>query len=1323
MRRRNLFAGLFTILAVLLTARLVLAIPPTPFQTYGTVKLDGENVPEGTIIRAYCGSDAVPSGQDATTFYLGDSFYTIQVAGDEAGTPEDEGCEPGQTVNYTIAYQGGEVGANETTTWVSGASDELNLTAEKPRPEIAVKKLLNDEDISAAPGPYILVGETVTWTYTISNTGNVVLTDVSLIDDQGTPGNPDDDVTVCTFPSLNPDGQQGCQLVNTAAAGQYSNQATVSAFYTQTVSAVDSSFYFGAIVAVDLEKYTNDQDADTAPGVYIAAGQPVTWTYVVSNTGNVALSNAEIVDDQLGAICTISNMLPGDPPATCSVFSTAGSGQYANLAAVTANAPAESGLPAAEDSDASHYFGVETMISLAKKTNNEDADSPPGPYVLAGGPVNWAYVVQNDSNVQLSNVQVTDNLVLNIDCQGVSALGPGEQMTCTATGTAVEGQYMNLGAVIGAPPGGLAVVSDTNSSHYFGARPEIQIKKLTNGQDANQPPGVYIYVDLDQPTTPVTWTYIISNTGNVTLTNAVVTDDMNTPDNAGDDLVICTVSVLAPGDPPVSCTAKGAAQLGQYANVGSVEALPPGGLAPVANQDASHYFGANPVIELQKRTNGLDADSGTGPIVLVGGRITWTYTISNTGNVILTGITVSDDQLGVVCEIASLAPGDPPATCEASGTAETGQYSNLGLAEGTPPGGLAPVSATDPSHYYGAEPALDLEKWTNGQDADSGPGPFILVGERVTWTFSVENSGNISLTNVVVTDDQLGRICDIALLVPGDAPATCTAGGTAATGPYANLGTAEGSPLGGLDPVGDSDASHYYGASPAVTLEKSTNQQDADSGTGPYILVGDPVTWTFTVENSGNVDLENVEISDDRLGSICTASFLAAGDPPISCSVFGTAQPDQYENLGRVEASYEGVVVSDTDPSRYFGALTEIDLEKHTDGVDADDPPGPYILAGDSVTWTFMVTNNGNVVLNNVTITDDGGTPGDLGDDHTCDFAELLPGHTKSCQKSALAQTGQFANSAVATGTPPGGLPDVGDADDSHYFGSTPSIVLEKRTNGFDVSAPPGPYVLNGDPVAWTYAITNTGNVTLTIISVTDDQGLNVECPATSSLGPDESILCQASDAAGVGQYQNVGTVVAAPPGDLGEVSAADTSYYFGAQPAIALKKLTNGQDADGGPGPYIWVGDTVTWTFVVTNTGNVTLTNIIVSDDNGTPDILDDDIVSDDQGSLPAQASTIYTLTGAAHVGPYTNVGSVRAKPLIGDDVSASSASSYFGATIDLRIKKFTNGEDAPAAPGPIIEAGEAVTWTYVISASGNIDLSDVVIQDDNGTPDEPAD
>ncbi len=56
------------------------------------------------------------------------------------------------------------------------------------------------------------------------------------------------------------------------------------------------------VPAIDLIKYTNNQDANGEDCVEVMAGSTVTWKYVITNTGSAPLNNLTLTDDQLGAI-------------------------------------------------------------------------------------------------------------------------------------------------------------------------------------------------------------------------------------------------------------------------------------------------------------------------------------------------------------------------------------------------------------------------------------------------------------------------------------------------------------------------------------------------------------------------------------------------------------------------------------------------------------------------------------------------------------------------------------------------------------------------------------------------------------------------------------------------------------------------------------------------------------------------------------------------------------------------------------------------------------------------------------------------------------
>ena len=117
---------------------------------------------------------------------------------------------------------------------------------------------------------------------------------------------------------------------------------------------------------------------------------------------------------------------------------------------------------------------------------------------------------------------------------------------------------------------------------------------------------------------------------------------------------------------------------------------------------------------LVKLTNGTNNSSGTGPLLPVGSTVPWTYLATNTGNVPLTGVTVSDNQPGVgPVYLLGDANGngllDPGETWvyTATGLATAGQYTNTGSAFGWDITGitLTPITASDGDRYFGNFPS------------------------------------------------------------------------------------------------------------------------------------------------------------------------------------------------------------------------------------------------------------------------------------------------------------------------------------------------------------------------------------------------------------------------------------------------------------------------------------------------------------------------------------------------------------------------------------------------------------------------------------------
>ena len=119
-------------------------------------------------------------------------------------------------------------------------------------------------------------------------------------------------------------------------------------------------------------------------------------------------------------------------------------------------------------------------IIIAKYTNGEGADEPPGPLIEVGDPVTWTYEVTNPGKAPLVNVQVEDDKLGPVtgpstgDADGDNELDPGETWTYTVEGTAEytaempDGVYVNNATVTAEDADGNTTTAK-DTSHYTGA--------------------------------------------------------------------------------------------------------------------------------------------------------------------------------------------------------------------------------------------------------------------------------------------------------------------------------------------------------------------------------------------------------------------------------------------------------------------------------------------------------------------------------------------------------------------------------------------------------------------------------------------------------------------------------------------------------------------------------------------------------------------------------------------------------------------------------------------------------------------------------------
>src|SRR5690606_18262547 len=158
---------------------------------------------------------------------------------------------------------------------------------------------------------------------------------------------------------------------------------------------------------------------------------------------------------------------------------------------------------------------------------------------------------------------------------------------------------------------------------------------------------------------------------------------------------------------------------------------------------------------------------------------------------------------------------------------------------------------------------------------------------------------------------------------------------------------------------------------PAIALVKTASI----GGTG---ALGDDVTYTFTVTNTGNVTLTGIVIDDALTGSVgltANPSTLAPGETGTATASYTIAQLDL--DAGNISNT---ATVTGTAPNS--GTVTDtsgtaLDNDDSTDTPITQNPAialvktasiGGTGALGDDITYTFTVTNTGDVTLTGVVI-------------------------------------------------------------------------------------------------------------------------------------------------------------------------------------------------------------------------------------------------------------------------------------------------------------------------------------------------------------------
>ncbi len=471
-----------------------------------------------------------------------------------------------------------------------------------------------------------------------------------------------------------------------------------------------------------------------------------------------------------------------------------------------------------------------------------------------------------------------------------------------------------------------------------------------------------------------------------------------------------------------------------------------------------------------------------------------TISIQNTGNVPLVNLGLADNLPGVLPAGLEIAGSPAPVNnCGGTLTAAAGtqliQLSGGSLAGASTCTLVVPVTSTIPGTYINTIPANSLTNTggvTNNLPATdtlittgtpalavtksaTSTGPYNL-NDTITYSIVAENTGNTTLTGVTITDPGVGAVLGTctptqpATLAP-NATLTCAATHVVTqadidAGSYANTAFADSSET---DPVSEGETV-TIAQNPALAVTKTA------TSTGPYDL-NDTITYSIVAENTGNTTLTGVTITDPGVGAVlgtCTPTQPATLAPNATLTCAATHVVTQAD----IDAgSYANTAFADSSETAPVseGETVTIAQNPALAVTKSQSSAGPYAL-NDTITYSIVAENTGNMTLTGVTITDPG-VGAVLGTCTPAQPATLAPNATLTCAATHVVtladiDAGSYANTAFADSSETAPVSE----GETVTIAQNPALAVTKTATST------GPYDLN-DTITYSIVAENTGNI------------------------------------------------------------------------------------------------------------------------------------------------------------------------------------------------------------------------------------------------------
>ncbi|MEH2568857.1 beta strand repeat-containing protein [Bradyrhizobium sp. AZCC 2289] len=628
--------------------------------------------------------------------------------------------------------------------------------------------------------------------------------------------------------------------------------------------------------------------------------------------------------------------------------------------------------------------GGQGALTILKIVHDVNLDTQNLVVDHAGDVINYNIELGNTGTAGLTVTAVTDQVesfgVTNAiptlsgafnsgDANHNNILDPGEHWEYTASYTVIQADldHDGYGTPIGGAPGdgfidNLATASatgvpDATSTAFV---PIVFDPSLTITKVASTTPTDLLDVNqADHTGQVINYTIEVDNTGNIDLTGVTLTDTSFADSGAtrGADIVGNNDNILDVGE-KWSFTASHTvtqAEMNAGANLVNTATVDTAQTAP---QDAT----ATTVVD-QDPSLTITKVASTTPTDLLdmnqadhaGQVINYTIEIDNTGNIDLTGVTLADtsfadsgatrgadivgnnDNILDVGEKWSFTASHTVTQAEMNAGADLVNTATVDTAQ------TAPQDATATT-VVDQDPSLTITKVASTTPTDLlDVNQADHAGQVINYTIEVDNTGNIDLTGVTLTDtsfadsgatrgaDIVGNndnILDVGEKWSFTASHTVTQAEMNAGADLVNTATVDTTQTAPQDAT----ATTVVDQDPSIHIEKVTTGFDGTAnhtGDGISILAGSGVTWTYTVTNDGNVDLSNIAVTDSKGVTPVYVSGDTNGDHILETTetwvykATGTAVLGGYNNTGTATGHLGSSTVSDDDGSSYTGTFTE----------------------------------------------------------------------------------------------------------------------------------------------------------------------------------------------------------------------------------------------------------------------------------------------------------------------------------------------------------------------------------------------------------------